>query len=339
MNIIIIYIELKANNPEVNNENNIQNEAPEKVDNKENEENNNEEKKEEEKKEEEKNENNHPENNNENINNEANKEEEQIMKILDSNRRITREEVKEAPLLIIEEKDCSLFNGQQIKINAAGMIGGREAGDGLTIFGSSANQENDSTNNNEASKLKADFILNLKDKYSYPYIFMIYFEKDTKSYYIRPYSGKNNDNRILYVKLGNGYHLPLKQKEIISAGNIFFQVTPVENNHLEIVNLSRQSLSPVPKQTFDASSKKEVTIGRNKDCDFSFPNNKSFSRTQTTFEYDEENQEWIIIDGNRTKSSTNGTWVFCTHSFVIKDKMIVEVMNNIIQISEEIKND
>ena len=261
------------------------------------------------------------------------------MKILDSNRRITSEEVRETPLLIIEEKDCNLFNGKQIKINAAGMIGGREVGDGLTIFGSSANKENDSINNNEAPKLKADFILNLKDKYSYPYIFMIYFEKDTKSYYIRPYSGKNNDNRILYIKLGKGYNFPLKQKEIISAGNIFFQVTPVENNHLEIVNLSKQSLSLVPKQTFDASSKKEVTIGRNKDCDFSFPNNKAFSRTQTTFEYDEENQEWIIMDGSRVRSSTNGTWVFCTHSFVIKDKMIVEVMNNIIQISEESKNE
>lgn len=113
----------------------------------------------------------------------------------------------------------------------------------------------------------------------------------------------------------------------------------MDNNHLEIVNLSRQSLSSQPKQTFDASSKKEVTIGRNKDCDFPFPNNKSFSRIQTTFEYDEENQEWIIIDGSNVKSSTNGTWVFCTHSFVIKDKMIAEVMNNIIQISEESRNE
>ena len=81
------------------------------------------------------------------------------MKILDSNRRITSEEVKEAPILIIEEKDCNIFNGNQIRINAAGMIGGREVGDGLTIFGSSANQENDSNNNNEVPKLKADFIL------------------------------------------------------------------------------------------------------------------------------------------------------------------------------------
>ena len=153
------------------------------------------------------------------------------------------------------------------------------------------------------------------------------------------YSSKNNDNRILYVKLTNGYNLPLKQKEIISAGNIFFQVTPLENNNLEVVNLSKQSLSMIPKQTFNASSKKEVTIGRNKDCDFAFPNNKSFSRVQTTFEFDEEKQEWVIIDGSRTKSSTNGTWVFCTHSILIKDKMTIEILNHRIIINEEIKAD
>ena len=261
------------------------------------------------------------------------------MKILDSNRRITSTEIKDASTLIIEEKECNIFNGEQIKINAAGMIGGRGVGDGLTIFGSSANQiDNENTEKNE-NILKVDFILNLNQKYSYPYIFMIYFEKDSKSYFIRPYSSKNNDNRILYIKLTNGYNLSLKQKEIISAGNIIFQVSPVENNNLEIVNLSKQNLSMIPKQTFDASSKKEVTIGRNKDCDFPFPNNKSFSRIQTTFEFDEENQEWVIIDGSRTKSSTNGTWVFCTHSFIIKDKMIVEVLNNRIQINEEIKGE
>ena len=261
------------------------------------------------------------------------------MKILDSNRRITSTEIKEASTLIIEEKECNIFNGEQIKINAAGMIGGRGVGDGLTIFGSSANQiDNENTEKNE-NILKVDFILNLNQKYSYPYIFMIYFEKDSKSYFIRPYSSKNNDNRILYIKLTNGYNLSLKQKEIISAGNIIFQVSPVENNNLEIVNLSKQNLSMIPKQTFDASSKKEVTIGRNKDCDFPFPNNKSFSRIQTTFEYDEENKEWIIIDGSRTKSSTNGTWVFCNHSFPVKDKMIVEIFNNRVQINEEVKGD
>ena len=217
------------------------------------------------------------------------------------------------------------------------MEGGRGIGDGVTIFGSNVYQEEDASN--KINIIKPDFILNLNEKYNYPYIFMIYFEKKEKSYFIRPYSSNNNDNRIVYAKLTNGNKLPLKQKEFIWAGNVIFQVSPLENNNLEIVNLSKQNLSLIPKQTFNASSKKEVTIGRHKDCDFAFPNNKSFSRIQTTIEFDEENQEWIIIDGSRTKSSTNGTWVYCNHSFPIKDKMIIQVLNNRIQINEDAKGE
>ena len=257
------------------------------------------------------------------------------MKILDSNRKITSADIKEASTLILEEKDCNLFNGKRVTINASGMIGGRGVGDGVTIFGSNANQGDALNMNKEGKILKPDFVLNLKNHYSYPYIFVIYFDKDLKSYLIRPYSCENNDNRILYIKLTSGYTLTLEQKEIIFVGNIIFQVTPIENNHLEITNLSFQDESMPPKQTFDPSSKKEVTIGRNKNCDFSFPINKSFSRIQTTFEFDEESQKWVIIDGSKIKSSTNGTWVFCSHSFKVKDKMNVGILNNIIQINEE----
>ena len=139
--------------------------------------------------------------------------------------------------------------------------------------------------------------------------------------------------------MNHEYYLPIKQKELIIAGNIVFQVTPINNNKLEIINLSKGNESSEPKQTFDASSKKEITIGRNKDCDFPFPGNKSFSRIQTTFEYSEENKEWEIIDGSKIKSSTNGTWVFCTHSFPIKNNMIIEIMNYRLQITEQAKNE
>ena len=218
--------------------------------------------------------------------------------------------------------------------------------DGVAIFGSELNlSKSENTNCNiinssvNTNFLKSDFILNLKEKYNYPYIFMIYFEKESKAYFIRPYSNKNNDNIIIYINLTNEYNLPLKQKEIFTAGNIIFQANPLENNNLEISNLSKKELSMIPTQTFNASSKKEITIGRNKNCDFAFPGNKSFSRIQTTFEFDEEKQQWIIFDGSKTKSSTNGTRVFGSHSFPIKDKMIFEIFNNRIQVREEIKNE
>ena len=215
------------------------------------------------------------------------------------------------------------------------MEGGRGLKDGVTIFGSNSN-----ANNNENSQtIKSDFNFNFQDsKCLYPYIFMIYFEKEIKSYFIKPYIGKNEENKSLYIKLNHDNKLILKQKELIVAGNIIFQVNPIDNNNLEIVNLSNESAS-MPRQTFNPSSKKEVTIGRSKDCDFSFPDNKSFSRIHTTFEYDEESKGWGIIDGSKIKSSTNGTWILCAHSFQIKNIMIIEIMNFRLKITEENKNE
>ena len=252
--------------------------------------------------------------------------------ILDSNRKIDSNITKESSSLTIEEIDCNLLKGQKIQINAQGMIGGRGVKDGVSIFGCNNEQ-------NENQTLKSDFILNFKDKLSYPYIFMIYFDIESKSYFIKSYISKDDENKILYIKLNHEYYLPIKKKELIIAGNIVFQVSPISNNKLEVMNLSKGNESSQPTQTFDASSKKEVTIGRNKDCDFPFPGNKSFSRIQTTFEYNEENKEWEIIDGSKIKSSTNGTWVFCTHSFPIKNSMIIEIMNHRLQITEQAKSE
>ena len=281
-----------------------------------------------------------------NENNDNKGEKENINQYIDSNRKIIEEDIKDSPTLILEEIGCNILNGQKITINAQGLVGGRGLNDGVAIFGSELNlSKSENTNCNiinssvNTNFLKSDFILNLKEKYNYPYIFMIYFEKESKAYFIRPYSSKNNDNIMIYINLTNEYNLPLKQKEIFNAGNIIFQANPLENNNLEISNLSKKELSMIPTQTFNASSKKEITIGRNKNCDFAFPGNKSFSRIQTTFEFDEEKKQWIIFDGSKTKSSTNGTRVFGSHSFPIKDKMIFEIFNNRIQVREEIKNE
>ena len=210
------------------------------------------------------------------------------------------------------------------------MIGGRGLNDGVVIFGKPPVEEDQSK---ETSQFKYDFELNYEEKLKYPYIFSIYYQKEDKNFYIRSYAGIGSDNRILFVKLTGSFGLPITQKEIISAGSIIFQITPLDNNCLEVINLSRKELSVMPKQNFDASSKKEVTIGRHKNCDFSFPKDKSFSRCQATLEFDEEIQKWVLHDGAKDKPSTNGTWVFGTHSFKIYNDMHVEILNSKIKIS------
>jgi hypothetical protein len=259
-------------------------------------------------------------------------EEDPILSHMNSNRKISKEEIENSNKIILNEIEGNLFEGKTIEINAGGMVGGRGVNDGFTIFG----QIQKNGENKEENKFIPDYNLNYMEKYLfYPYIFAIYYKKEEKSYYIRAYSGKGSDNKILFVRLRNGKKLIFKQKELISAGDAIFQITPIDNNLLEIIHLEKQyNNNHINKKIFDGTKNKKITLGRNKECDFSFPRNKSFSRCQATFIYDESIKQWGIIDGNENKGSTNGTWVFGTHSFLIKEEMLVEILNSKILIKE-----
>ena len=252
--------------------------------------------------------------------------EDPLISYITSNRKISDEEIQNSSKLILEEIEGNLFNEKKIEINAGGMVGGRNKKDGFTIFG----QNLEKNSNNDMFIPDLELNLSNNNNFTYPYIFSIYYKMEDKSYYIRSYSGKGSDNKILFIKLRNKNKYPLKQKEIISAGSVIFQVNPIINsNELEIINLTYKKNSKI----FDGNKQKLVTIGRHKECDFSFPRDKSFSRYQTSFEYDENKKEWSIIDG-KDKDSTNGTWIFGTHSFLIKDEMTIEVLNSKIIIKE-----
>ena len=247
------------------------------------------------------------------------KNEDPAIEYINSSRGITQEEVNAAPLLIIdEESPGNLFYKRQLKINAAGLIGGRNAKDGVAIFGQKKPNE---------EKFKSDFEIEYKEVLPYPYIFAVYYQRENKSFYIRAYSGKSSDNRILFVKLSGTNSLPLKQREILSAGNAIFQLSPIkEGNKIEVIHLSKKDTEGTRKTIFDPSTTKEITIGRESHCTFAFPKEKSFSRIQTTIKYEAAKGQWPTMDGSKTQSSPNGTWVFGTHSFEIKDQMIVEIL-------------
>ena len=247
-------------------------------------------------------------------NNKMEEKKDEVLEYINSNREISEKEIESSPIIIMKELEGKILNGKEIVITASGMKGGRNSKDGVVIFGKFNNNEN----------FKPDFELNYKENCNYPYIFAIYYLRESKSYCLKAFTGNENDNILLYVKLDNFFSLPLKQKEIISTGNNIFEITPIGNNKIEICNLTQNNF----KQIFDSNNIKEITIGRDKNCTFSFPKEKSFSRCQTTFYYDDKKKLWIILDGSKTKSSTNGTWIFGTHSFPIVDQLTVEILNS-----------
>jgi hypothetical protein len=284
-----------------------------------------------------------------NVIEEEKNEEDPIINYIASNRKISDEVIKNASTITLEEIDGNLLNGKKIEINAGGMVDGRNKKDGFTIFGQNKkrksrkisieelNAKDNFISGNDDDLFIPDYELNYSNYLGYPYIFSIYYKLEDKSYYLRAYCGKGSDNKILFIKLSNESKYILKRKELISAGNIIFQVTPLENNCLEIINLTNKKYSNY-RRVFDGFSKKIITIGRHKDCDFFFPRDKSFSRYQTTFEFDENIKEWSVVDGKDNKGSTNGTWIFGIHSFLIQKEMVVEILNSKIKITE-IKSD
>jgi hypothetical protein len=280
---------------------------------------------------------NNSNNNNPKVNNDKideKKESDPIISHMNLQGNITEEEINNSSKIIIEEIEGNLFDGKKIEINAGGMVGGRGKRDGFAIFG----QKNHGNASNE-DKFTPDYELHYNEQLPYPYIFTIYFKKEEKAYYIRAFSGKGSDNKILFIKLNNDKKFILKQKELISAGDTIFQINPISNNFLEIIHLERKKSNHNDnKLIFEGIKDKIVTLGRSKECDFSFPKDKSFSRFQTSFEFDDIKKEWYVIDGKGGKSSTNGTWIFGTHSFLIEKEMIIEVLNSKIKI-KEIKNE
>jgi FHA domain len=76
---------------------------------------------------------------------------------------------------------------------------------------------------------------------------------------------------------------------------------------LEIHKLASKNAQNSEKFSFE-NSQETITIGRDSKCNIPFVGDKAFSKIQTTFIFDKENNCWKIKDGCLEKASTNGTW-------------------------------
>ena len=70
-------------------------------------------------------------------------------------------------------------------------------------------------------------------------------------------------------------------------------------------------------------------IGRTDRCKLKF-NDASLSRHQCVIDYIDE--KWLIKDGDGTKPSTNGTWLFAEEELKVEGKTIVKAGLSIFQI-------
>jgi hypothetical protein len=114
----------------------------------------------------------------------------------------------------------------------------------------------------------------------------------------------------------------------VSLGEVHFSIEPIENNKL-IIEITFENNS-IKKFTFDNKNNNIITIGRGKKCNIVL-SNLSYSRIQCSIVF--ENNFWFIIDGDREKESTNGTWVFINWDYDIEKDFLFRIGQNIIQVN------
>ena len=267
------------------------------------------------------------------------KEDPIITYLLNPPKTINDDIIKNSPTLTMYIDDSEIFvnESKKIEINAGGLTnnnGGRCARDGVVIFGGCDTELT-------LTSIKPDIELNFKNNITlkpyqkYPYVFAIYFQLETKTYYIKAYCGEGSDNMIMFIKLTYGIELTLRRKELLVIGNSIFQVIPLEDDNIEINILAGfpnmgDGKNNVPhgievKRFFNKNEISEITIGRDPKCTYTFKTDNSFSRIQTTIAY--ENGKWIVRDGTKLKPSKNGTWLFGLHAFPIKNDLVVEILS------------
>jgi hypothetical protein len=127
----------------------------------------------------------------------------------------------------------------------------------------------------------------------------------------------------------------LKSRLIISFGDSHMAVNVQTGSRRQV--LDRPTLrilfidGPKRDQSFSFEpSEAEVKIGRMIDCQVRF-DETSLSRYQTVIRY-EEQQGWVILDGDGRQPSTNGTWLFLEEPIRIKSGVVFKGGSTLFQI-------
>lgn len=72
-----------------------------------------------------------------------------------------------------------------------------------------------------------------------------------------------------------------------------------------------------------------ILIGRSHECNISFKEG-NLSRVQCRIDYIDE--KWILKDGNGSKTSTNGTWLFAGEDEKLQDGMVFKAGQSLFQV-------
>ena len=184
-------------------------------------------------------------------------------------------------------------------------------------------------------------------------VFIIYFNQEYEQYFIKNNKAKEQSS-VLLLKLNRP--LIVNRKELLAIGDLIVEIENIRKKLF--VRILHSKEKECKNYEFDPEQIKLVTLGRDKSNNISI-DNKSLSKISITFKYTtttikdlEKNslasnskriiskfiesdysentivRFWEIYDGNIVKPSTNGIWLFLTHSFNIYDGLIMKLGKN-----------
>lgn len=252
-----------------------------------------------------------------------------LLYFVNTSRVITDEEIATGNAFELKEISGNLFNNQSLQINASGIINNTKK-DGIVLFGSQG-PVSDYYERNPRFHRKCDIYCNLEKSigFGFPYLFIIFYKREDRRFYIKDYHEKGLQNKLLFIKIDSKKRFYVQKKEMISVGNFIFQLSPLPGEKIEIKNVTKNGISQT-KFIYN-KNKKSITLGRDSENDIPYPQEKGLSRVQVTFSYDEEKKSWYVSDGNGKKESMNGTWQIAVRPVEIYDGMIFEIFGSRIQ--------
>jgi len=209
--------------------------------------------------------------------------------------------------------------------------GARKAKDGIVFFGKDLKNNENVVINDFALNIQNNEELNKSSEINILHLFLIYYKRENKKYYLKTYKDKTKFNQNLpFVLIRIDQPCAIKRKILIKVGEYFFQMIPKnEDNSLEIIQINPKNNDKI-KFSYDINNS-PITIGRNKSCSIQFPEDKSFSRIHCSVFYNSEQNQWLCKDGT-DKPSTNGSWLYAQSSYEIHNGMNFKIINSVFQI-------
>ena len=278
------------------------------------------------------------------------------------NSQIITDEINDKyPDLLIVETHGSSLNGNKLIISPAGLKNSpRYYGDGFVFFG---DNYYDSTNNNIVNDVILQNSPSFHELFKIQrHFFVIFFNSQKHSYFIRSYfnhleikstTEDDTNNPLLCEKASHNFTLNyfmvkittsciLNSKEFVVINDKVFFIEINKTNFTDketYVNnednlILKITLLPNTKKhvkmktyTFNSKNKKKVILGRDKNCDIVFINDKNMSKIHCTFYYNSHNKKWFLRDGGN-KDSLNGTYIMPRHSYELTDGCEIRTITN-----------